>query len=78
MTDRFVAWVTLRAGEDQLRVAMALLGLFVAILWASIHLWPERWKQIGRRVFFVGGGLGYASLFTVAIYALVRALWLGR
>ena len=78
MSERFLAWVAVRAGEDQIRVAMALMGLFIVIVWVSLSQWPERYKRIARRAFFVVGGLGYASILTVAGCTLVRTLFVGR
>lgn len=78
MTDRFLAWIAVRAQEDTLRLGMALFGIFIAVLWASIGLWPKELQYKGRRAFLFMGGISYAILFAVAVGALVRALFFSR
>jgi hypothetical protein len=72
-TERYLAWIATRYAEDTFRLSMALMGLFVVIIWESMRLWPEKWKRLGRLAFVYVGGVGYASLFTLAIWTLVRA-----
>jgi hypothetical protein len=72
-TERYLAWIVTRHAEDTFRLSMALLGLFVVIIWESMRLWPEQWRTVGRRVFLIMGEISYASLFTLAVWTLVRA-----
>jgi len=72
-TERYLAWIATRHAEDAFRLSMALAGLFVVMVWESMRLWPEEWQTIGRRAYLVLGGIGYASLFTLAVWTLVRA-----
>jgi hypothetical protein len=72
-TERFIAWVATRHAEDAFRLSMALFGVFVVVAWESMRLWPEKWQRWGRLAFLWCGGIGYASLFAVAVYTLVRA-----
>lgn len=78
MTNRFLAWVAVRAQEDSLRLSMALFSIFVVIVWGSLGLWPKSAQEVGRRAFLVLGGLSYAILFAVALGVLVWDLYLAR
>ena len=78
MTERFTAWVAQTAMENDLRLSMALLALFIVVTWEALQLWPARLQAVGRRAFIVVGGLSYAVLFAVGLYTLGRFLYLGR
>lgn len=74
MSERFSAWMAVRAQEDAFRISMAMAGLFIATIWFSFQYWPDRLRAIGRKLFLIVGSVAYAAFFVVGLLALVDAL----
>lgn len=72
-TERFIAWVATGNGMNTFRLSMAMLGAFIMVVWESLRLWPDKWRQVGRLAFLWLGGGSYVVLLAVALYSLVRA-----
>lgn len=71
LTGRYAAWAAQGAQRDSMAVSLAAIAGLLGLMLLSLAWWPEPLRPWARRGFYWILRIGYATLFLVALAALM-------
>jgi hypothetical protein len=74
MTELFARWTAQIATDSAMRLQMFIIGFLLVGLWETLEAWPKKWRNVGRWVYIISGGIIYAVFVGISVYTLVDFL----